>query len=148
MKMIRIKKKFLLAIFVVVFFVYLYFYLYSNVPSNSEKFVDSVPKSIPNYKRHRSHVHEVVEKTQEEDLNDNDNFLGEEDPEQSNLGKKDLINDQILPENNNNDVELSCNLDIDTVPNSDIQMLDVYNEIPFDNVDGGVWKQGTVTHLI
>jgi cell shape-determining protein MreC len=143
MKMFRIKKKFLLAIFIIVFFVYLYFYLYSNVPTNSDKFVSDVQKPIPNsYKKPRTHIHDVIHKQIDDD---NDNLLGEEDPEQSNLGKKDLINDQILPENSNNDAEMSCNLDVDSLPDADVNMLEAYNEIPFDNVDGGVWKQGEIS---
>lgn len=43
---------------------------------------------------------------------------------------------------NHNTGEDKCPLKRDIVSNPDIQMLDIYREIPFDNPDGGVWKQG------
>lgn len=43
---------------------------------------------------------------------------------------------------NQNTGEDKCPLKHDIIPNPDIQMLNVYREIPFDNADGGVWKQG------
>ncbi|XP_077300371.1 alpha-mannosidase 2 [Arctopsyche grandis] len=49
------------------------------------------------------------------------------------------------PKETNNVVDFSevkCSLQMDSIPNSHIQMLNVYDKLKFDNPDGGPWKQG------
>jgi hypothetical protein len=88
----------------------------------------------------RHHFHGRNTGDDDKDFNDNviEENIAEED---KNLEKKDLINDQIIEENSN-DAEQSCNIDSEFIPKPDIQMLNAYREIPFENLDGGVWKQG------
>ena len=139
----RIKKKFLLFIFTGVFFVVVYFYLNSNVPNDKKDLFYFDAKTKRNENRIKTPRHQIFESDQKQveniiDINDN---IIPQDTKDRDLEKNDLINDQILPENSN-DVELSCNLVTDEIPKPDIQMLEAYREIPFDNPDGGAWKQG------
>lgn len=60
------------------------------------------------------------------------------------IDTQDLIKDDMInAKKHEEDVHDECPIGSkDSVPAPDIQMLDVYRELAFDNPDGGVWKQG------
>ena len=48
----------------------------------------------------------------------------------------------LQPPFQSDDTNSQCHFRTDIDPKPDIQMLDVYDKIPFENSDGGPWKQG------
>uniref|UniRef100_A0A1Q3FDG5 Alpha-mannosidase n=1 Tax=Culex tarsalis TaxID=7177 RepID=A0A1Q3FDG5_CULTA len=55
------------------------------------------------------------------------------------LGDREMVKDSVISANRDGG---SCSLRTDLVPQVDVQMLELYERVPFDNVDGGPWKQG------
>lgn len=144
----RVKKKFLLFVFVCFIFIFFFFYLNQSLPKDSNSYQADSNQD----KRYSKKSDSAIKKPRHHFDTPNDNVINNQiEPDfdtNDDLPKKDLINDQILPENHEPDLDQSCNIDVDVVPNANVQMLDAYREIPFDNVDGGVWKQGELCFVV
>jgi hypothetical protein len=140
--MMRIKKKFLLSVFILVCFVFIFFYLNQLVPKDRE--FHQQQTDFSHDKRFVSKKTDPAKKPRHHFDTPNDNAIinNQIEPDFDDLPSKVLKDDGILPENPEADLDQSCNIDVDVVPNANVQMMDAYREIPFDNVDGGVWKQG------
>ena len=137
--MLRIKKKFVILVAVVIFFIFVYFYLNNNVPSNKNNmfYIEEKLKQLENgFNKQKKQFGEI--KKEIETIHSNGISNSIPDP---NLKNDLLLKDEVMLERGSQNDE-SCSLNMDNVPKHDIQMLKTYREIPFDNVDGGVWKQG------
>lgn len=142
----RIKKKFLLSVFILVCFVFIFFYLNQLVPKDKEFNQSELRHDNKGFLRKTEPA--IIKKPRHHFQNPNDNAINNQiEPDfdtNDDLPSKDLINEGIIQENHETDLDQSCNIDVDIVPNANVQMLDAYREIPFDNVDGGAWKQGEI----
>lgn len=139
--MLRIKKKFVFLVVAVVTFLLVYLILQSKVPSNKNMFyIEEKLKQLENgFNKHKRQFGEIKKQIDTISINGVSNSI----PDPPNLKSEMLLKDEVIAmgrSGSSNDE--SCSLNMDVVPTPDIQMLKAYREIPFDNVDGGVWKQG------
>jgi len=63
-------------------------------------------------------------------------------PQNVQLDNKEMIKDSIIKAQIPFQTQQKCPLRNDILPSTDLQTLKLYQSLPFDNPDGGVWKQG------
>lgn len=124
---IRLRRKFALTLCGIVIIVFLLLYVIINfqIPSSSSSSTKTVGGN--------SFIEEKLRQVETEHRHRVQSIINSHRQESSNIREKTFVRRGSGPR---------CSLQADVTPIVDVNTLDLYRETPFDNHDGGAWKQG------
>uniref|UniRef100_A0A182IRW0 Alpha-mannosidase n=1 Tax=Anopheles atroparvus TaxID=41427 RepID=A0A182IRW0_ANOAO len=149
--MIRIRRKFVFILCGVAFFVFLILYMVLNysVPERTNQDLSYLEKKIKQLENGLNKHHQEFGNIRKQI----DTIRGAVDggdeayAEQSKvldqapmLGDREMMKESVIEANGGG--AGTCALRTDILPQPDVQMLRLYDQVSFENIDGGAWKQG------
>ncbi|XP_055903660.1 alpha-mannosidase 2 isoform X2 [Eupeodes corollae] len=125
------KCKLILCAICVAAFLGTYLLINFSVPADKQE-MGHLKKKLENFQSNQNKIEPDAMDSKEQRFLKHPKF----GPQQ--LNKKEMFKEMVISAEDNQ----QCDINVDPETHVNIQMLEVYKNISFDNVDGGVWKQG------